>query len=209
MGSGWDIMERTNSLDYEYRTNYDLYFRIITLRIAITGHTKGIGKACYDLLSAEHEVIGMSRSNGFDINQTKPIIMTANSCDVFINNAYSGTQQSFLFDELFNLWREDNTKTIVNLNSRSKYDGVRTTLYGADKKHLDHIAQSNVFSDMNKRVRVININPGYVDTDMVPDRAKDFNKLTPMQVAETIKWCIDKPQEIEINELSIWSTWLQ
>ena len=97
------------------------------MRIAITGHTKGIGKACYDLLIAEHEVIGMSRSNGFDINQTKPIIMTANSCDVFINNAYSGTQQSFLFDELFNLWREDNTKTIVNLNSRSKYDGVRTT----------------------------------------------------------------------------------
>ena len=62
---------------------------------------------------------------------------------------------------------------------------------------------------MNKRVRVININPGYVDTDMIPDRAKDYNKLTPMKVAETIKWCLDQPQEVEINELSIWSTWLQ
>ena len=179
------------------------------LKIAITGHTKGIGKACADLLGQEHDVHGMSRTNGFDINNTKPIIMMANSCDVFINNAYSGTKQSELFDELFNLWRTDDTKTIVNINSRSKYDGVRTTLYGADKKHLDHIAQSNVFSDMNKRVRVININPGYVDTDMIPDRAKDYNKLTPMKVAETIKWCLDQPQEVEINELSIWSTWLQ
>lgn len=179
------------------------------LKIAITGHTKGIGKACADLLGQEHDIHGMSRTNGFDINNTKPIIMMANSCDVFINNAYSGTKQSELFDELFNMWRTDDTKTIVNINSRSKYDGVRTTLYGADKKHLDHIAQSNVFSDMNKRVRVININPGYVDTDMIPDRAKDYNKLTPMKVAETIKWCLDQPQEVEINELSIWSTWLQ
>ena len=179
------------------------------LKIAITGHTKGIGKACAELLGQEHEIHGMSRSNGFDINNTKPIVMMTNSCDVFINNAYSGTKQSELFDELFNMWREDDTKTIVNINSRSKYDGVRTTLYGADKKHLDHIAQSNVFSDMNKRVRVININPGYVDTDMIPDRAKDYNKLTPMKVAETIKWCLDQPQEVEINELSIWSTWLQ
>lgn len=179
------------------------------LKIAITGHTKGIGKACADLLGQEHDVHGMSRTNGFDINNTKPIIMMVNSCDVFINNAYSGTKQSELFDELFNMWRTDDTKTIVNINSRSKYDGVRTTLYGADKKHLDHIAQSNVFSDMNKRVRVININPGYVDTDMIPDRAKDYNKLTPMKVAETIKWCLDQPQEVEINELSIWSTWLQ
>ena len=179
------------------------------MKIAITGHTRGIGKACADLLGKEHDIHGMSRSNGFDIGHVQPIIMSSHTCDVLINNAYSGTKQSELFDELFNMWRTDNTKTIVNINSRSKYDGVRTTLYGADKKHLDHIAQSNVFSDMNKRVRVININPGYVDTDMVPDRAKDYNKLTPMKVAETIKWCIDQPQEVEINELSIWTTWLQ
>jgi len=179
------------------------------LKIAITGHSKGIGKACYDLLSEEHEVIGLSRSNGYTIDEVEHIILVANSCDVFINNAYSGTQQSIIFDRLFQMWRNDDMKTIVNINSRSKYDGVRTSLYGADKKHLDHIAQSNVFSDMNKRVRVININPGYVDTDMVPPRAKDYNKLSPITVAEAIKWCIDKPQEIEINELSLWSTWLQ
>ena len=179
------------------------------MKIAITGHSKGIGKACSDLLSAEHEVIGLSRSNGYNIDEVEPIILVANSCDVFINNAYSGIQQSVIFDRLFQMWRNDDMKTIVNINSRSKYDGVRTSLYGADKKHLDHIAKSNVFSDMNKRIRVININPGYVDTDMIPERAKAYNKLSPEKVAEVIKWCIDQPHEIEINELSIWSTWLQ
>ena len=183
------------------------------MNIAITGHKNGIGKAIFNLLKKEgHFVVGYDIEEGFDIEDVstqQEILDLSKDFDVFINNAYSGTKQSELFDELFNLWRTDDTKTIVNINSRSKYDGVRTTLYGADKKHLDHIAQSNVFSDRHKRVRVININPGYVDTDMIPDRAKDYNKLTPMKVAETIKWCLDQPQEVEINELSIWSTWLQ
>ena len=48
------------------------------MKIAITGHTKGIGKALYDNLSQQHEVEGYSRSNGFDIsnnidNETKHI----------------------------------------------------------------------------------------------------------------------------------------
>ena len=98
------------------------------MKIAITGHSKGIGKACHDLLSKEHEVIGLSRKNGFNIEEVEPIILVANSCDVFINNAYSGIQQSVIFDRLFQMWRNDDMKTIVNINSRSKYDGVRTSL---------------------------------------------------------------------------------
>jgi NADP-dependent 3-hydroxy acid dehydrogenase YdfG len=180
------------------------------MKIAITGHSRGIGKACADLLGEEHDIHGMSRSNGFDINDVQPIIMSSHTCDVFINNAYSGIQQSILFDALFNMWKDDSTKTIVNLNSRSKYSYTSPNpLYSADKKHLDHIAQSKVLSNMNKRVRVININPGYVDTDMMPDRAKNYNKLTPTKIAETIKWCLDQPPEVEVNELSIWTTWLE
>ena len=56
------------------------------MKIAITGHTKGIGKACADVFS-EHEVIGFSRSNGFDIQAIEPILDSSNDCDVFINNA--------------------------------------------------------------------------------------------------------------------------
>jgi NADP-dependent 3-hydroxy acid dehydrogenase YdfG len=44
---------------------------------------------------------------------------------------------------------------------------------------------------------------------MMPDRAKNYNKLTPTKIAETIKWCLDQPPEVEVNELSIWTTWLE
>ena len=37
----------------------------------VTGSGKGIGKACADLLGQQHEIVGLSRSNGFDIQQTK------------------------------------------------------------------------------------------------------------------------------------------
>ena len=39
------------------------------MKISITGHSKGIGKACFDLLSKEHNVVGFSRSNGFNIKE--------------------------------------------------------------------------------------------------------------------------------------------
>ena len=58
------------------------------MKIAITGHSKGIGKACFDVLSKDHEVIGFSRSNGFNINQPRKIFIASINCDVFINNAY-------------------------------------------------------------------------------------------------------------------------
>ena len=42
------------------------------MRIAITGHTSGIGKALYKRCEEQsfprHEPIGFSRSNGFNIN---------------------------------------------------------------------------------------------------------------------------------------------
>ena len=59
------------------------------MKIAITGHTNGIGKACYDLLSQEHQVIGFSRSSDYDINDPESIFSSAKDSDVFINNAYS------------------------------------------------------------------------------------------------------------------------
>ena len=74
------------------------------MKIAITGHTKGIGKACHDLLSEDHEVTGFSRSNGYDINDPESIFSSAKDSDVFINNAYSGTAQSALFDIFFQDW---------------------------------------------------------------------------------------------------------
>ena len=92
------------------------------MKISITGHTKGIGKAIYDVLSEEHDVIGFSRSNGFNISDPRKIFVASIGCDVFINNAYimDTKDQINLFNMFFEQWKDDPNKFIVNIGSKSK-----------------------------------------------------------------------------------------
>jgi hypothetical protein len=74
-------------------------------KIIITGHTRGIGKAIFDKFTEVscRQIIGMSRSNGYDIdNDFDKIVQEAEGCELFINNAYSGQQQQKLVDALKN-----------------------------------------------------------------------------------------------------------
>ena len=60
-------------------------------KIIITGHTKGIGKAIFDKFTEVscHKIIGMSRSNGYDIEKDfDKIVEEATGADFFVNNAY-------------------------------------------------------------------------------------------------------------------------
>ena len=61
------------------------------MKIAITGHKKGIGKAFADQLSARgHEIVGISRSE---------------PCDMVINNAISLYAQTELLFEVWHKWQ--------------------------------------------------------------------------------------------------------
>jgi NAD(P)-dependent dehydrogenase (short-subunit alcohol dehydrogenase family) len=176
------------------------------MKVAITGHTKGIGKAIAELYYTD-EVVGFSRSNGYDISQPSDvarIVAESAGCNIFVNNAYHDFVQCDLLDRMFELWKNDPTKTIVNIISRARYGAGKAKFYGQSKMELYTKAKSMMFSD--KRCRIININPGYVKTDMVDH--VDVKMLTPEQLAAMIKWCLDQPQGIEIGELSVWCTTL-
>ena len=67
------------------------------MKIAITGHTQGIGKCAFERLSPN--IIGFSKSTGYDItkfNDRKRIIEESKDCDIFINNANAGFGQTYL-----------------------------------------------------------------------------------------------------------------
>ena len=76
------------------------------MKIGITGHTKALGKSIYDNLNKSHNVIGFSRTNGYDVQSSNKIIEKLNDCDVFINNVYYQTTQSDLFLKLFEKWKD-------------------------------------------------------------------------------------------------------
>ncbi len=179
------------------------------MKIAITGHTKGIGKAIADLYYTD-EVVGFSRSNGFDLSvdsTVDAIVEQCISCNVFVNNAYSGTKQVDLFEKVFAQWRNDSTKTIVNINSKTIYNGPNLRQYTLDKKLLRSTAVKAI-RDIDRKCRIININPGYVKTSMTKDVQHKYNMLSPEQLASMIKWCLDQPLGIEVGELSVWCTTL-
>lgn len=179
------------------------------MKIAITGHTKGIGKAIADLYYTD-EVIGFSRSTGYDISipDVQNLILNESlHADIFINNAYSDFSQCDLFLKLYDLWKNDSLKTIVNINSIAKYGIGQKKFYGQTKQQLAAIAKNKMF-DPGKKCRIININPGYVKTDMTKDVHNKYNMLTPEQLAIMIKWCLDQPPGIEVGELSVWCTTL-
>ena len=75
------------------------------MKIGITGHTKGLGLIVYNRLNSTHNVIGFSRTNGYDVQSSNKIIEKLNDCDVFINNVYYQTTQSDLFFKLFEKWK--------------------------------------------------------------------------------------------------------
>ena len=74
------------------------------MKIAITGHRKGIGKAFAEELTARgHEIVGISRSDGENIRRTAHTAGLIEPCDMLINNAISFYAQTEL---LFEVWHK-------------------------------------------------------------------------------------------------------
>lgn len=94
------------------------------MKIAITGHTAGIGLALAELYqSLGHQVIGFSRTTGYNIARPEDrarIVADAQDCDIFFNNAHDWYGDNFaevtLFEALWQSWKGQR-RTIVNISS--------------------------------------------------------------------------------------------
>lgn len=115
----------------------------------ITGHTSGIGQYLFEYYATKGWLVkGMSRSNGYDIVADRnQIVSEAEQCDLFINNASSGTGQLELLKTLCT-----KVPKIVTLGSTgSDYTDVWGKQYTWDKKQLEEAAryiQINPRSDL-------------------------------------------------------------
>ena len=88
-------------------------------KVAITGHTKGLGLSLSQKLSNQYTVLGFSRSNGYDISNNEDvrrIIDETLDCEIFVNNAYHFDQQT----NIAKLWEEahrDKEHFIINVST--------------------------------------------------------------------------------------------
>jgi len=165
------------------------------MRVAITGHTKGLGKELYNRFG---DVKGFSSSNDYDVSdryERAKIINEIHKFDLFINNAHPFFDQTRLLMEVFEEWKYED-KTIVNIISRAKYDNIsKGFMYSASKASLSHLSH-NLRFNTDKKCKIIDVNPGLLESDL--------SSLTYKEMADIVIWCITQPKHIEIGEISAW-----
>ena len=76
------------------------------MKIAITGHTHGIGKAfAVQLTERGHSIVGISRRDGENIRRIPHTASLIEPCDMFVNNAQSQYAQTELLYEVWQRWK--------------------------------------------------------------------------------------------------------
>ena len=119
------------------------------MKIAITGHSSGIGSSLDTILSltTDYEIRGYSKSNGWNIaedNGDKIINELIDyDPDVLFNNAYYPQIQNKICETLYTKWSEQD-KIIINTGSIS---GYLSEMLGD--------SESDYINDKKKNVRVL------------------------------------------------------
>ena len=163
-------------------------------KIIITGHTSGLGKAIYDKFTQEscREIIGMSRSNGYDIEKDfDKIVGESQGAELFINNAYRDKQQLRLFNAL-----KDKVGMMVVMGSVSRhYPELVPTDYVQDKQEL---AEACRLESINPNgIPILHLDLSFLEGTQVNGDdptafTSDYN--TPLEdVVDTIIFWAQKP----------------
>jgi NADP-dependent 3-hydroxy acid dehydrogenase YdfG len=171
------------------------------MKIAITGHTAGIGKAlAEEYLLDGHEIVGLSQREGNNIRNTPKICDQIEPCDVFVNNAQAGYAQTELLFEMVRRWRGTGKKIIV-ISTQMTQEPVS----GFDSLDMDHYRLQKVTLEQavvqlrHRRtgVKLVLVRPGNIATS--PDK-------TVPPAADTANWArtlLDLFDMAERNDLKI------
>ncbi|HMN69827.1 MAG TPA: hypothetical protein PKC28_14885 [Bdellovibrionales bacterium] len=178
-------------------------------RIAMTGHTSGVGQALYDYWRGRgHDVQGFSRSNGYDLSRAETItrvVQESLKCDWFINNAFNEWAQIDLLYALFEKWR-DQERWILNIGSNSpdrtkgfphKYQSVKAALDVACAQ-LNHI--------QGARCRVSCLRPGWIRTPRIADLKVNEPMLVTADICATVAWLAALPPHVHVPMLTLQAT---
>lgn len=138
------------------------------MKIAITGHTAGIGKALAEKYSLNgHEIIGLSKREGNNIRNIPKICNQIEPCDVFINNAQAGYAQTELLFELANRWTGTG-KHIIVISTMMTQDPVSSILgLDMDQYRVQKVALEEAVQQLRYRrlkVKITLVRPGYIAT---------------------------------------------
>jgi short-subunit dehydrogenase len=169
-------------------------------KIAIIGHTKGIGTAIADLYKKKkYQVIGLSSSNGYDLQGSQVEIMEQlDDCPLVVINAYVGGGQMTLLKRIYGKYLFENKKVAVITSTSGTPSGEDEDLqnpeyidYCKNKKNLIDYIEELQQELLNKPLSVYDGCPDVVDTDMTKGLWEDLPKLKAVEVAEAVRYCFE------------------
>jgi len=169
-------------------------------KIAIIGHTRGIGKAIADLYQKKnYTVVGLSSSNGYDLECSQVEIMEQlDDCKLIVLNAYVGRGQMTLLKRIYGKFVFEDKKVAVITSTSGTPMGEDEELidpeyaeYCKNKKTLIEYIEQLQQELLNKPLSVYDICPDVVDTDMTKGLWEDLPKLRANEVAEAVRYCFE------------------
>ena len=178
-------------------------------KIAIIGHTRGIGKAIANLYkSKKYEVIGLSRSNGYDlVSEQEKIMDKIDGCDYVVINAHAGRGQLNLLKRIYGQCSFKHMKVAVitstsgtdegeDYNEFEMWDKFKYVQYCEIKKELIEYIEELQQELISKPLSVYDVCPDVVDTDMTKGLWEDLPKLTADEVAEAVRHCFESTYNV-------------
>jgi NADP-dependent 3-hydroxy acid dehydrogenase YdfG len=139
------------------------------LKIAITGHTAGIGQALAEQYTGlGHEIVGLSKRDGNNIRNIPKIVEQILPCDMFINNAQAGYAQTELLFEVAQRWTGTG-KQIIVISTMMTQDPVSVLpSLDMDQYRIQKVTLEESVKQLRNRrlgIGIMIVRPGNIATD--------------------------------------------
>ena len=182
------------------------------MKIAITGHTAGIGQAFAKILESRgHNIVGISRRLGENIRRIEHTANLIKPCDMFINNAQTHYAQTELLYAVWEKWQGKEGKYIWNISTQMTEQPINGTpdcqddlvmsQYRNQKLALEEASRQLKFKNHWPQISIIR--PGGVATQ------ENFDNTNKANVDLWTKSIIDMfshNENIIISEISVGHT---
>lgn len=179
-------------------------------RIFVTGHTRGIGKAIFDLYkSKNYFCYGVSKSAGLDVDKDcDAIVQQMANFKYIVLNAYAKDSQLKMLKAIIDLYKNDEKHVAVITSTSGTQAGMDSSLkqqeynwYCKNKKELIEFIEKAQQDLYDYPIQIYDVCPDTVDTDMSNGLWDEYPKLDAGDVAECVDMCFSK--RYNINKIVI------
>ena len=174
-------------------------------RIFITGHTRGIGKAIFDLYKGKNFLChGVSKSTGMDVDKDcDTIVQQMANFQYIVLNAYEKDSQLRMLQMIVERYQNDPKKIAVITSTSGTSAGMDSSLkrqeynwYCKNKKSLIEYIEKIQQDLYDKPIQIFDVCPDTVKTEMSEGLWEEYPKLQAQEVAECVDMCFTKPYNI-------------